>query len=79
MLPELKSVANSDYITKSKQWSLLMSLLPSGRFVPLHPRWTTISNEVRDAMQEAQLQTKTPAQTLHDAAERVNTILADTD
>ena len=79
MLPELKSVANSNYITESKQWSLLMSLLPSGRFVPLHPRWTTISNEVRDAMQEAQLQTKTPDQALHDTAERVNTILADTD
>lgn len=78
MLPELKSVAESDYITGSKQWSLLMSLLPSGRFVPLHPRWTTISNEIRDALQEAQLQSKTPAEALHDAAERVNTILADT-
>ncbi len=78
MLPELKSVADSDYITQSKQWSLLMSLLPSGRFVPLHPRWTTVSDEIRNAMQEAQLQSKTPEQALHDAAERVNTILADT-
>ncbi len=78
MLPELKEVAESDYITDSEQWSLLMSLLPSGRFVPLHPRWGTISDEVRLAMEEAQLQSKSPEEALNAAAERVNAVLADT-
>jgi len=76
MLPELKEVAESEYITGSEQWNLLMSLLPTGRFVPLHPRWTTISEEVKVGVQEAQLQTKTPQQALDDAAERVNRVLA---
>ncbi len=77
MLPELKEVAESDYIKSSPQWSLLMSLLPDGRFVPLHPRWTKISDEIRLAMEEAQLQTKSPKQALDDAAERVNAVLAE--
>jgi len=77
MLPELKEVAESEYITSSPQWSLLMSLLPDARFVPLHPRWKAISDEIIVGMQEAQLQTKTPQQALDDAAERVNAILAE--
>ncbi len=77
MLPELKEVAESDYITSSKQWSLFMSLLPTGRFVPLHPRWTTIAEEIKLGIQEALLETKTPQQALDDAAERVNRILAE--
>ncbi len=77
MLPELKEVAESEYITSSPQWSLLMSLLPDARFVPLHPRWKAISDEVIVGMQEAQLQTKTPQEALDDAAERVNAILAE--
>jgi len=77
MLPELKEVAESDYITGSKQWSLLMSLLPDGRFVPMHPRWMSIAEEIMVGLQEAQLQTKTPQQALDDAAERVNAILAE--
>ncbi len=79
MLPELKAVAESEYITGSKQWSLLMSLLPDGRFVPLHPRWTTIAEEIKVALQEAQLQRKPVRQALDDAAERVNAILAETE
>ena len=77
MLPELKEVAQSEYITSSEQWSLLMSLLPDAKFVPLHPRWKAISDEIIVAMQEAQLQTKTPQQALDDAAGRVNEILAE--
>ncbi len=76
MLPELKEVAESDYITGSEQWSLFMSLLPTGRFVPLHPRWTTIAEEIKLGVQEAQLQTSTPQKALDAAAERVNRILA---
>lgn len=76
MLPELQEVADSDYITGSEQWSLFMSLLPTGRFVPLHPRWTTISEEVKLGIQEAQLQTKSPQQALDDAAARVDKVLA---
>lgn len=75
MLPELKEVAESDYITSSEQWSLFMSLLPDGRFVPLHPRWKQISEEIIVGLQEAQLQTKSPQEALDDAAERVNKIL----
>ncbi|MGC9319344.1 MAG: ABC transporter substrate-binding protein, partial [Armatimonadota bacterium] len=75
MLPELKEVAQSDYITSSEQWSLFMSLLPDGRFVPLHPRWKQISEEIIVGLQEAQLQTKSPQEALDDAAERVNRIL----
>ncbi len=78
MLPELKEVAESDYITSSEQWSTFMSLLPDGRFVPLHPRWKQISQEIIDGVQEAQLQTKTPQQALDDAADRVNRILEET-
>lgn len=76
MLPELQEVAQSEYITGSKQWSLFMSLLPTGRFVPLHPRWTTIAEEVKLGIQEAQLQTKSPQQALDDAATRVDQVLA---
>ena len=76
MLPELKEVAESEYITSSPQWSLLMSLLPDGRFVPLHPRWISIAEELKVGLQEAQLQTKTPQQALDDVATRVNAILA---
>lgn len=77
MLPELKEVAESDYITDSKQWSLLMSLLPDGKFVPLHPRWKAISQEIITGIQEAHLQTKTPQEALDGAAERVDEILRD--
>jgi multiple sugar transport system substrate-binding protein len=77
MLPELKEVAESDYITESKQWSLLMSLLPDGKFVPLHPRWKAISEEIITGIQEAHLQTKTPQEALDDAATRVDEILAE--
>lgn len=76
MLPELKEVAQSDFITSSKQWSLLMSLLPSGRFVPLHPRWVSIAEEIKAGLQQAQLQTKSPKEALDAAAERVNRILS---
>lgn len=76
MLPELKEVAESEFITGSEQWSLLMSLLPSGRFVPLHPRWVSVADEIKNGLQEAQLQSKTPRQALDAAAERVNRILA---
>lgn len=75
MLPELKEVAESDYIQDSEQWSLLMSLLPDARFVPLHPRWKAIADEIITGLQEAYLQTKTPQQALDDAADRVNAIL----
>ncbi|MGD9496982.1 MAG: sugar ABC transporter substrate-binding protein [Armatimonadota bacterium] len=76
MLPELKEVAENEYITSSEQWSLFMSLLPTGRFVPLHPRWTTIAEEIKLGIQEALLEQKTPQQALDDAAQRVNAILA---
>lgn len=76
MLPELKEVAESDFITKSKQWSTFMKLLETGKFVPLHPRWNAIADEVQVGVQEALLGTKTPAEALNDAAERVNKILA---
>ncbi len=77
MLPELKEVAESDYITESEQWSVLMSLLPDGKFVPLHPRWKAIADEIIVGIQEAHLQTKSPQQALDDAAERVNEVLAE--
>ena len=78
MLPELKEVAESDYITGSEQWSLLMSLLPDARFVPLHPRWKEIADEIITGLQEAYLQTKTPQQALDDAADRVDAVLQET-
>ena len=55
MLPELKEVAESDFIRTSTQWSTFMELLETGRFVPLHPRWTAISDEIRTGVEEALL------------------------
>jgi multiple sugar transport system substrate-binding protein len=55
MLPELKEVAESDFIRRSPQWSTFMKLLETGKFVPLHPRWNAISDEIRAAVEEALL------------------------
>jgi multiple sugar transport system substrate-binding protein len=76
MLPELKSVAESDFIKNSPQWSKFMELLPTGKFVPLHPRWTSVEDELRTAIQQAFLGQKSPKEALDGAAERVNAVLA---
>lgn len=55
MLPELKEVAESDFIRRSAQWSTFMKLLETGKFVPLHPRWNAISDEIRAGIEEALL------------------------
>jgi multiple sugar transport system substrate-binding protein len=75
MLPELKSVQQAQFVQDSPQWSALLKLLPTGRFVPLHPRWTTIATEITTGVQEALLQQKTPQQALTDAAARVQQVL----
>jgi multiple sugar transport system substrate-binding protein len=55
MLPELKEVAESDFIRQSPQWSTFMDLLETGQFVPLHPRWNAIAVEISAGVQEALL------------------------
>ena len=52
-----------------------MDLLPTGRFVPLHPRWTAIADEITVGVQEALLQRKDPKTALDDAAKRVENLL----
>lgn len=76
MLPELKVVAESDFIKKSPQWSKFMELLPSGKFVPLHPRWTAVEDELRTSIQQAFLGQKSPKEALDAAADRINAVLA---
>ena len=75
MIPELKSVANSDFIKQSPEWSTFLKLLDSGVFVPLHPRWTAIAKEIEVGVQEALLKQKTPKAALDAAKTRVDAIL----
>ncbi len=77
MLPELKSVAASDYIQKSEQWRTFMDLLETGKFVPLHPRWTRIAEEIKTAVQKALLGEETPKQALDEAKRRVDEIITE--
>lgn len=77
MLPELKSVAESEFITTSTQWTTFMELLPTGKFVPLHPRWTAIADEIVTGVQQALMGQKTPKEALDGAAERVNKVIAE--
>jgi multiple sugar transport system substrate-binding protein len=76
MLPELKAVAESDFIKKSPQWSKFMELLPTGKFVPLHPKWTGVEDEVRTGIQEALMGKKSPKQALDEAAQRVDKVIS---
>lgn len=75
MLPELKAVAQSDFIQKSEQWRTFMKLLDNGRFVPLHARWARIADEVKSAVQKALLQEATPKAALDEAKTRVDEII----
>ena len=77
MLPELKAVAESDFITGSSEWSSFMALLETGKFVPLHPRWTAIAEEIVTGVQQALMGKRNPKEALDGAAERVNKILAE--
>jgi len=53
MLPGLKSVAQADFVTQSPQWSAFMELLPTGKFVPLHPKWKEIADKITASLQAA--------------------------
>jgi multiple sugar transport system substrate-binding protein len=75
MLPELESVAASDFIQKSEQWRTFMELLETGRFVPLHEDWAKIAEEIKNAVQKALLQEATPKQALDEAKKRVDQII----
>ena len=75
MIPELKSVAASGFIKQSPEWTTFLSLLDSGVFVPLHPRWTAIAKEIEVGVQEALLGQKTPQAALDAAKQRVDAIL----
>jgi multiple sugar transport system substrate-binding protein len=76
MIPELQSVADTDFIKKSSQWTQFMKLLPTGKFVPLHPKWTKIADEIVTGVQQALMGEKTPKDALDAAAARVNEALA---
>jgi len=76
MLPELKAVAESDFIKKSPQWSKFMELLPTGKLVPLHPKWTGVEDVVRTGIQEALMGKKSPKQALDEAAQRVDKVIS---
>lgn len=78
MIPELKSVADSDFVKQSPEWSTFLSLLDSGVFVPLHPRWTAIAKEIEVGVQEALLGQKTPQAALDAAKQRVDALLKET-
>lgn len=75
MIPELKSVAQSDFIKQSPEWTTFLSLLDSGVFVPLHPRWTAIAKEIEVGVQQALLGEKTPKAALDAAKTRVDALL----
>jgi multiple sugar transport system substrate-binding protein len=75
MIPELKSVASSDFIKQSTEWTTFLGLLDSGVFVPLHPRWTAVAKEIEVGVQEALLKQKTPQAALDAAKQRVDAIL----
>ncbi len=75
MIPELKSVASSDFIKQSPEWMTFLGLLDSGVFVPLHPRWTAIAKQIEVGVQEALLGQKTPSVALDAAKQRVDAIL----
>lgn len=75
MIPELKSVAGSDFIKQSTEWTTFLGLLDSGVFVPLHPRWTAIAKEIEVGVQEALLKQKTPQAALDAAKSRVDGLL----
>lgn len=75
MIPELKSVAASDFVKKSPEWTTFLKLLDTGVFVPLNPRWTAISKEIEVGVQEALLGQKTPKAALDDAKGRVDELL----
>jgi multiple sugar transport system substrate-binding protein len=74
MLPESKSVAQSPELLRNEKIRAFLEILPQGRFEPLHNDWQKISDVVREAVQEALLQRKTPRQALDDAARRINRI-----
>lgn len=76
MIPELQSVAETDFIKKSPQWTQFMKLLPTGKFVPLHPKWTKIADEIVTGVQQALMGEKTPKEALDAAADRVNAAMA---
>lgn len=75
MIPELKSVANSDFVQQSTEWKTFLSLLDTGVFVPLHPRWTAIAKEIEVGVQEALLKQKTPKEALDAAKQRVDGLI----
>ena len=76
MIPELKSVADSDFIKQSTEWSTFLSLLKDGVFVPLHPRWNAVADEIKSGIQEALLNQKPAQKALDDAKTRVDAILS---
>jgi multiple sugar transport system substrate-binding protein len=75
MIPELKSVAASDFVKKSTEWTTFLSLLDTGMFVPLHPQWNAIADKIIVGVQQAQIGNATPQQALDDAKKEVDTIL----
>jgi multiple sugar transport system substrate-binding protein len=75
MIPELKSVAGSDFIKQSTEWTTFLGLLDSSVFVPLHPRWTAVAKEIEVGVQEALLKQKTPQAALDAAKQRVDALL----
>ncbi len=53
MLPGLTSVAEADFVKDSPNWSTFMELLPSGKFVPLHPKWKELADKLTASLQAA--------------------------
>ena len=77
MMPELKSVAASDYVQDSEQWRTFMELLETGRFVPLHPYWTRIADEIGNGVKKALLEEMTPREALDEAKARVDKVITE--
>ena len=76
MLPGLKAVAEADFVTQSPDWSAFMELLPTGKFVPLHPKWKEIADQITASLQAAHTGELTAQQALDQAKGECDAILA---
>ena len=76
MLPELNSVAESEYVTSNPERAVFVELARGGKTLPLHRRWQDVADEVAAAVREALDGERSPADALNSAAGRVNAILA---
>jgi ABC-type glycerol-3-phosphate transport system substrate-binding protein len=75
-MPSLKSLTTSDYV-KSDPWiGTYLNFVDKGRPLPVHPRWTEISNALTKALDSVYVEGLPAKEALDKAAIEANQILA---